>query len=124
MLDAAHVIAFVATARPAEARRFYEDVLGLRLFVDEPFALAFEANGVMLRISKVERFDPQPFTVLGWAVEDIEAAVDRLSTEGVRFECYEGLDADARGICTFPGGARAAWFKDPDGNTLSITQVP
>lgn len=76
----------------------------------------------MLRISKVASFVPMPFTVLGWQVEDIPAAVRDLRRQGVHFQVYEGLDQDEHGICTFPGGTRVAWFRDVDGNTLSLTQ--
>ena len=92
MLDACDLVAFVATAKPAEARRFYEDTLGLRLVSDEPFALVFEARGTELRVTKVEALTPAPFTVLGWSVPDIRAAMRELAGRGVRFERYPGME--------------------------------
>lgn len=122
MLSSCEVITFVATAKPTEARRFYEEVLGLRLVADESFALVFDAHGVMLRVSRVHELTPAPYTVLGWRVADISAAVKELKASGVALERYEGLDQDDLGIWASPGGAKVAWFKDPDGNTLSLTQ--
>ena len=124
ILGGSEVIAFAPTTDPAKARVFYEGVLGLRLVGDEqPFALVFDANGIMLRVTTVHELTPQPFTVLGWSVADIETTADRLVAAGVKFERYPGLnDSDPRGIWNSPGGARIAWFKDPDGNTLALFQ--
>jgi catechol 2,3-dioxygenase-like lactoylglutathione lyase family enzyme len=122
MLGTARVIAFAATTNVTEARRFYERVLGLQFISEEPFALVFDANGTMLRLQKVERFTPPPFTALGWDVSDIEVVVDGLRARGVELSRYGGMAQDERGIWNAPGGARIAWFKDPDGNTLSLTQ--
>lgn len=117
-------IAFVATARAAAALAFYRDVLGFTLQEDAPHALVFEAFGTMLRIQKVEHLEPQPFTALGWAVADIRAEVDALAARGVAFERYGFIPQDDEGIWTTPDGAKVAWFHDPDGNTLSLTQFP
>ena len=124
ILGRSDVIAFAPTTDPAKARAFYEEVLGLRLVADQaPFALEFDANGVMLRITTVQELKPQPFTILGWQVDDIEATIDRLSAAGVAFERYPGMnDSHPRGIWNSPAGARIAWFKDPDGNVLSLTE--
>jgi catechol 2,3-dioxygenase-like lactoylglutathione lyase family enzyme len=124
ILGASKLVAFVATTNSNKARAFYEGVLGLRLIEDEqPFALVFDANGIMLRVTAVQEHNPAPFTVLGWGVESIEASVDRLTAAGVEFQRYPGInDGDPKGIWTAPGGARVAWFKDPDGNVLSVTQ--
>ena len=116
------VIAFVATAQPEKARAFYEDVLGLRFVSDDPVALLFDAHGTTLRIAKVTRFTPQQFTVLGWSVPDIDAAVRELAAKSVTFERYPGLEQDAQGVWSPPGGGQVAWFRDPDGNLLSLTQ--
>jgi catechol 2,3-dioxygenase-like lactoylglutathione lyase family enzyme len=123
MLANCDIVAFVATTDAARARAFYEGVLGLRLVDDEPFALVFEAHGTMLRVQKLQELAPPRHTVLGWRVHDIAAAVDALARAGVTFERFPGLPQDDRGVCTFPGGGRVAWFKDPDGNTLSLTQM-
>jgi catechol 2,3-dioxygenase-like lactoylglutathione lyase family enzyme len=123
MLDQSSIIAFVATTDGARARAFYENTLGLRVISDDDYAIACDANGTMVRIQKVQTLSAQPFTALGWAVSDIEAAVRSLVARGVVFERYEFLKPDAHGVWTSPSGAKVAWFKDPDGNTLSITQL-
>jgi len=124
ILGTSKLVAFVATKDPSKARTFYEGVLGLRLVEDEkPFALVFDANGIMLRVTIVPEHNPALFTVLGWDVASIEKTVERLTAAGVEFQRYAGLnDGDPKGIWTAPGGARIAWFKDPDGNVLSVTQ--
>jgi predicted enzyme related to lactoylglutathione lyase len=122
MLSENNFVAFVATTDGCRARRFYGEVLGLKVVSDDPYAVVCEANGLLLRIQKVGAFRPQEFTVLGWQVSDIAAIIDRLAKRGVEFDRFEGMDQDERGIWTSPSGARVAWFKDPDGNTLSLTQ--
>jgi catechol 2,3-dioxygenase-like lactoylglutathione lyase family enzyme len=124
ILGGSELVAFAPTTNPAKARAFYEGVLGLRLVADEkPFALVFDANGTMLRVTTVHELKPDPFTVLGWRVENIEETVDRLAAAGVEFNRYKGMnDADPRGIWNSPSGARVAWFKDPDENVLGVTE--
>jgi len=125
MLDSADVIAFVPTRDPAKARAFYQRTLGLKFVSEDPFALVFDAKGVTIRIanvSSVKNYKPAAFTILGWHVDDAEDAVKRLAKKGVVFERFPGMDQDALGIWDSPSGARVAWFKDPDGNILSITQ--
>jgi catechol 2,3-dioxygenase-like lactoylglutathione lyase family enzyme len=117
-------MAFVATTRPDEARAFYAGVLGLQLTIEDPFALTFDAAGTTLRVAKVERLAPADYTVLGWVVDNIHSAVDGLAARGAQFERFSFMQQDDRGIWTAPGGAQVAWFKDPDGNTLSVTQLP
>jgi catechol 2,3-dioxygenase-like lactoylglutathione lyase family enzyme len=118
------IIAFIHITDWARARAFYEDVIGLRLVEEEkPFALVFDANGIMLRLTPGGEHKPAPGTVLGWDVESIEATVGRLQSAGVEFLRYPGLnDSDPLGIWTSPSGARVAWFHDPDKNVLSLTQ--
>jgi catechol 2,3-dioxygenase-like lactoylglutathione lyase family enzyme len=123
LLSSMPIIAFAATAQPDEARHFYHDVLGLTLTSEDPFALTFDANGTMLRVAIVDNLQPQPFTVLGWITDDITSTAETLAARGVIFTRYEWMEQDAQGIWTSPSGARVAWFKDPDGNTLSITQL-
>jgi len=124
ILGRSELVAFVPTTDAARARAFYEGVLGLRLVSDEkPFASVFDANGTMIRVTTVPELKPQPFTILGWRVANIEATVDRLAAGGVEFQRYKSMnDSDPRGIWNSPGGARVAWFKDPDGNVLSLTE--
>ncbi len=121
-LSTADLVAFSATTMPARAREFYEQLLGLRLVADDQFALVFDANGTALRIAKVQELTPAPRTVLGWSVRDISAGVAELARKGVTFERFEGLTQDELAIWAALGGARVAWFKDPDGNLLSLTQ--
>ena len=121
MLTHAAVVAFVATTHAERARAFYEGVLGLALVADDPSALVFDANGVTLRVAKVPALTPAPHTVLGWSVADIAGTVAALRARGVAVERYPGLEQDDAGVWTSPGGARVAWFKDPDGNVLSLT---
>ncbi|MDT7806768.1 MAG: hypothetical protein QOJ70_581 [Acidobacteriota bacterium] len=122
MLNKSNVVAFAATSRPDSAKSFYQQTLGLRLIMEDAFALVFDANGVMLRVQKVQGHTPPPYTVLGWDVADIDASVKELSGRGVSCERYEWLEQDESGIWSAPSGAKIAWFKDPDGNTLSLTQ--
>jgi len=114
-------VLFVATAQVERARAFYEGVLGLALVADEPYALVFRVGRSMLRIQKVERVPNVPYTVLGWAVRDIRSTVRQLTEAGVVFQRYEGLTQDDDWVWHSPG-ALVAWFQDPDGNTLSLTQ--
>jgi catechol 2,3-dioxygenase-like lactoylglutathione lyase family enzyme len=125
MLGSHKIMAFAPTLDANKARPFYEGILGLRVLSQDNFALALDAHGIMLRVTNVPpTFKPQQFTILGWQVPDVAKAVSALKKKGVRFESY-GLPAqDAEGIWTAPGGAKIAWFKDPDGNTLSLTQFP
>lgn len=123
MLARQPLTAFAATADPASARAFYEGVLGLPLLADEPFALVFDAAGTELRVSKVEEVRAAPYTVLGWRVSDVDAAARSLADRGVIFERYDAFEHNELGVCTLPTGTRIAWFKDPAGNLLSITQA-
>jgi predicted enzyme related to lactoylglutathione lyase len=122
MLNKSKVICFAATLNPARSKQFYENALGLSLISDGPFALIFDANGTMLRVQKVSDLAPAQHTILGWEVDDIQAVAQRLVERGVHFEHYEGLQQDPLGVWTTPDGSRVAWFKDPDGNTLSLTE--
>ena len=120
-----NIIGFVTIVDVARARDFYRDTLGLRLVMEEPpFALVFEANGIMLRLGMAKKLPPAHGTVLGWQVPEIAATVKSLVRSGVRFERYEGMEQDELGIWTSPTGAMVAWFRDPDGNILSVTEFP
>ena len=122
MVGSSPVIAFVATTDPRRAKAFYAGTLGLRLTGEDPFALVFDAAGTMLRVATVTALKPAGYTVLGWNVRDIDRAVRDLAEKGVAFQRYDGMPQDELGIWTSPGGARIAWFLDPDGNTLSLTE--
>jgi catechol 2,3-dioxygenase-like lactoylglutathione lyase family enzyme len=121
-LQTAPIIAFVATMAPERAKQFYADVLGLRLVGHDGFALTFDAGGTMLRVATVKELKPAGFTVLGWLVPDIKQGVRDLIEKGVVFQRYGFFEQDELGIWTAPSGAKVAWFLDPDGNTLSLTQ--
>jgi catechol 2,3-dioxygenase-like lactoylglutathione lyase family enzyme len=121
MLGPSKLMAFVLTAKPEEARRFYEDVLGFRFVSEDDFAIVFELNGTTLRLTKVQQFEPAQHTVLGVDVADIERGMSWLAERGVLFERYEGMGQDDRGVWS-AGPVKVAWFKDPDGNVLSISQ--
>jgi catechol 2,3-dioxygenase-like lactoylglutathione lyase family enzyme len=123
-LGEAKLVGFGATANAERAKAFYAGTLGLRLVDDSPFALVFDANGTTLRIQKVDAVTTAGYTALGWEVGDIHAAVRTLTRAGVRFQRYAGMDQDASGIWRSPSGADVAWFHDPDGNTISLTQLP
>jgi len=121
-LGSQKLMAFVATRDPARARSFYRDTLGLRLLSEDRFALVFDANGTMLRVTSVHELALAKYTVLGWEVSDIAATAKDLARAGVKLEQYGFKEQDERGIWTAPDGTRVAWFKDPDGNILSLTQ--
>ena len=114
------LVAFVGTAKPEAALAFYRDVLGLRLVDRHEFALVFDANGTTLRVAIAAEVKPLPYTVLGWQVPDATAACDELAGRGVEFVRCPGFAQDERGIWTAPSGAHIGWFRDPDGNLLSI----
>jgi predicted enzyme related to lactoylglutathione lyase len=114
--------AFVPTIKPEEAKSFYKDVLGLKLLSQDNYALEFEANGTLLRVAIVQELRPQAFTVLGWNVEDIVSTIKSLNAENIFCERYNFFEQDDLGIWTSPNGSKVAWFKDPDGNVLSLTE--
>jgi len=122
-LRGCELVAFVPTTDRERARRFYGDILGLPLISETPVAYVFQAGQTRLRVTVVKRHAPAPFTVLGWIVSDIAQTVRQLGERGVRFRRYEGMDQDELGIWSAPDGARVAWLIDPDGNTLSVTQL-
>ncbi len=120
-----NIIGFVTIVDVARAKEFYSDRLGLRLLSEEPpFALVFEANGIMLRLGIAKELPPAHGTVLGWAVPDVAAKVRDLQRAGIRFERWDHLQQDELGVWTTPTGAKVAWFRDPDGNILSISEHP
>lgn len=122
-LHPAELVGFLATSDSARSRAFYVDKLGFRVRSEDGIALVLDADGRMIRVQKAREHVPRPYTVLGWNVADIEAAVARLAKAGVRCELFGFPGQDARGIMTFEDGTRVAWFKDPDGNILSVAQI-
>ena len=122
MLANSPIVAFVATTDASRAKAFYRDVLGLLLISEDEFALVFDANGTMLRVAIAGEIVLAPYTVLGWRVGDIEATVRGLAAKAVKFERYAWMEQDDLGIWSAPSGAKVAWFKDPDGNLLSVSR--
>lgn len=122
MLSESKLVAFVATTNPEKAKIFYGEILGLDEVESTPYALVFHANGTTIRIQIVETLTPPLYTSLGWEVSDISTTVQFLMAKNVSFEFFDSLPQDKFGIWTTPAGAKVAWFKDTDGNTLSLTQ--
>lgn len=118
------VIAFVNIVDVEKAKAFYGDTLGLHLVSQDGFALVFDANGVMLRLAIARERPAGHSTVLGWEVPDVRAAVEELGDAGVQFERFGHVKQDELGIWTTPSGAKVAWFRDPDGNILSVSEHP
>ena len=123
MLNSSRIVAFLLTTDYARARSFYVDTLGLEFVSQDQFALALRANGNMIRVVRSEKFSPARHTVLGWEVSNIESAARDLIGKGVSLEKYPWVkDERGLGIWTAPNGDQVAWFKDPDGNVLSLSQ--
>jgi catechol 2,3-dioxygenase-like lactoylglutathione lyase family enzyme len=121
-LPGGELVAFVPTADLERSHAFYGGVLGLSRVEASPFANAYDVGGSRLRVTRVDGPPAASFTVLGWSVPDVAAAIDALEARGVAFERYDGMAQDEAGVWTAPSGAKVAWFKDPDGNTLSLSQ--
>jgi len=122
MLADSRLVAFASTTDLDRARAFYEHTLGLPVVSQDEFAVVVGAPDHTVRVTLVEHLQPQPFTILGWQVDDLSATVRQLTASGVRFERFDFFDQDDDGVWTAPSGDRVAWFKDPDGNTLSVSQ--
>lgn len=123
MLQDARIVAFVGSQNLEASERFYRGMLGLKLVESSSFACVYDVRGAILRVTRVDVAARAPYTVLGWTVEDILASVRRLAARGVHFKRYGGLEQDSAAIWSAPGGARVAWFEDPDANVLSLTQL-
>ena len=122
-LGSAQLVAFAGATDLGRAREFYAGVLGLPLESEDGFACVFRAGDTRLRLTRVDQVVPAPYTVLGWTVGDLERTIVELSARGIEFRRYDGMTQDELGVWTAPSGARVAWFKDPDGNVLSLTQA-
>ena len=121
-LSSCKIVSFIPSANLARAKEFYRHTLGLHLLSEGSFGMMFEVSGALLRVFHMERTFAPSYTVLGWKVPNIAAVVDELAQKEIQFERYEGFEQDAQGIWTAPDGSRVAWFRDPDGNILSLTQ--
>jgi catechol 2,3-dioxygenase-like lactoylglutathione lyase family enzyme len=122
MADLKRMVGFLVTTNPDAARRFYTEVLGFRLISDDAHALAFDTAAGLLRVGKAEQFQPAHGTVLGWEVDDIQAAVADLKSKGAVFERFPNMPADEHAVFAFPTGDKVAWFRDPERNLLSLSQ--
>jgi catechol 2,3-dioxygenase-like lactoylglutathione lyase family enzyme len=123
MLGNQEIMAFIPTLDYDKARAFYEGVLGLKFVHNDGHAMVLDANGTTIRVAKVQKdWTPEQFTILGWKVNEIEKMAAALTERGVVFVRFGFFEQDALGIWTTPSGDKVAWFKDPDGNTLSISQ--
>jgi catechol 2,3-dioxygenase-like lactoylglutathione lyase family enzyme len=122
MLESARAVAFVPATDLGRARDFYEGTLGLEVQHVSDFACVFRTGGATLRVALAGELSPQPFTVFGWEVEGITATMAALAARGVEFLRYEGMNQDPAGVWITPAGDRVAWFRDLDGNVLSLTQ--
>jgi catechol 2,3-dioxygenase-like lactoylglutathione lyase family enzyme len=122
MGDLKKMVGFLVTTNPDAARRFFTEVLGFRLISDDVYALAFDTPGALLRVGKAQQFTPAHGTVLGWETGDIRATVADLRSKGVVFERFPTMQADENAVFTFPNGDKVAWFRDPEGNLLSLSQ--
>jgi len=122
MLSSGKLIGFVPTKDSNRSREFYEGKLGFTFLSDDQFALVMQAGESMIRIAKAGKFTPAQYTVMGWEVTDIETMVKWLNGRGVTFEKYPFVQDQKLGIWTTPNGDKVAWFKDPDGNVLSLSQ--
>jgi hypothetical protein len=122
-LATSEAVAFLPSEDLDRAERFFQGVLKLGLLSRSPYASVFQVGGGTLRVTKVDGFRPQPFTVFGWLVTDLRALIRELRDRDVAMLRYEGLGQDDDGIWTTPNGDLVAWFQDPDANVLSLTQV-
>jgi catechol 2,3-dioxygenase-like lactoylglutathione lyase family enzyme len=125
MLPSSPIVGFIPTKDATRSRAFYEGILGITFVADDGFALVFRSGANMVRIARAGDFTPAVYTILGWEVADIVAEVTALTAKGVTFARYPFLppdQVDALGIWSTPTGDKVAWFQDPDGNTLSLSQ--
>jgi len=123
MFAMCEVSIFLATTMPDACLEFYTNTMGLELAENGEYALVFKLKSAELRISKVPAFTPHPFTVLDWIVDDLDAAMTSVESKGVSFEIFKGMGQNERGVWQVPDGeTKIAWFKDPDGNVLSVSE--
>jgi len=121
-LSQSKIVSFIPSTNLELAASFYTNKLNLKLISSDDYALEYFVNNATLRINKVVDLVKVNYTVLGWEVKNIKSTVDELRKNGIKFIFYEGMSQNENGICSFPDGGKVAWFKDPDDNTLSISQ--
>lgn len=118
------LVAFVPSSHLGQSHAFYSGVLGLKRIEASSMANVYDAEGTPLRVTLVPNHEPSRFTVLGWYVPDVRVAMTELAGRGVRFKSYDGFEQDEDGVWTAPNGRQVAWFEDPDGNVISLSQPP
>jgi len=123
VLDGAQLVAFLACTDLTRAEGFFGGVLGLEHLETTGYAAVFRSGPTTLRVTLVEQVTPAQYTVLGWTVPDIRAGLLALAERGVPAVRFGGMPQDGDGVWTTPDGSRVAWFHDPDGNLLSLTQL-
>jgi catechol 2,3-dioxygenase-like lactoylglutathione lyase family enzyme len=121
MLANETLVAFLATSKPAAARAFYEGVLGLAFVMDEEHLVVFDGASARLMLQKTDQVTPPHGTALGWNVADLRGTIRALAARGVVFERYKNMQQDDLGVWSPAPGHGVAWFKDPDGNLLSLS---
>lgn len=123
VLESAKPVVIIATRDRAISMPWYRDTLGLKLLSEDPYAAVFALCGAVMRLSTIENWTPHEHTVFGFEVSDISASVRALIARGVKFIVYPGFGQSEDGVWTSPdGAAKVAWFNDPDGNNLSLTE--
>ena len=123
VLKRSEVVCFLQSEDLERSERFFQDVLSLPLVSRSPYASVFSIGGATLRVTRVDGLRPQPFSVFGWLVQDLRGALEELRERGTVVLVYEGQDQDDNSVWTTPNGDLVAWFKDPDSNVLSLTQL-
>lgn len=123
MLEGHPFVSFLPIADAARAKAFYCDLLGLPLRQEDQFAVVVDAGGAQLRLAVVQQVPDPVGTNAGWLVSDLNATVSELTDAGVVFERFTGMEQDVNGVWRSPGGSAVAWFRDPDGNRLSLSQA-
>jgi len=122
MLETYSLRSFISTTDLDRSKQFYSEILGLVILDENKYIVELDSDGSNLTISLVKIFTPQPFTVLGWVVLEIEEVMESLKESGIEFINFEGIKQNELGICLSENGTKTAWFTDPDGNILSLTE--
>lgn len=122
LFDRGTPVAFVYTSDVERSIAWYRDVLGAAVREHDDYGAYLTGGAGLLRITALPALTPSEHPVVGWEVTDLAAWADALESHGVRFTSYDGMGQDERGIWTGPDGSRLAWFADPDGNVLMLSQ--
>lgn len=120
MLSQSTIIAVIAVQDIVTAREFYEDILGLELIDESPEGILYKSGDGRLLLYESPNGGQNPATSAAWVVDDVEACVDELKDKGISFEHYDDMPVEWQGDLAVSGDMKSAWFKDPDGNILSV----